>query len=133
MTSCLSVFIFLAVKLAFATPEAALTQQPLHRITKPMTTTTPLPTLTSCPSLGKRQDSSYPTICGYSNGVQQAARTAEPGWACTTDVVHGLWGFCQTSAYAAGQCTLGGNCVDEFACTTGCGTVGDAAVGTFRW
>ena len=124
---------FVAAILAFATPGAALTKQLLQKITKSMTTTAPSPALTGSPGLGRRQDTSYPTICGYSNGIRQAARTAEPGWACTTDVVHGLWGFCQTSAYAAGQCTLGGNCVDQFACTTGCGVVDDTSLRTFTW
>lgn len=125
--------ILFVVDLSFASWEPASTQQPLQTITNSTATNAQLPLLTSSPTLERRQDGSYPTICGYSKGIQQSARSAELGWACTTDMVRGLWGFCQTSVYSAGQCSLGGNCVDQFACTTGCGRVSDTFVGTFTW
>jgi hypothetical protein len=80
----------------------------------------------------KRQGSGEST-CGFANGNANEPRTAAPGYDCTVDTAHGLWGFCPTTVVAATDCGLAGNCVDAYSCSTGCGLVGVPGITTFTW
>lgn len=81
----------------------------------------------------KRQDEIRASTCGYGNGRVDVPRTADPGFDCRVDVQKRLWGFCPTTVIAASDCGLAGACVDNHACSTGCGISGDSTITTFSW
>jgi hypothetical protein len=80
--------------------------------------------------LKKREDVS---TCGYGDGRADHPRTADAGVDCRVDTQKALWGFCPTTVIAASDCGLAGACVDNHACSTGCGIFADATVTTFYW
>lgn len=69
----------------------------------------------------KRQAISSTTACGYDNGDPTKGRSAATGFACFTDTVYGLWGFCPTQLLPTTDCGLVALCVDSHSCTAGCG------------
>jgi hypothetical protein len=83
-------------------------------------------------SLAKRVTSELST-CGYYDGDPTKPRTANSGFDCRVDTLHGLWGFCPTTVIVATDCGLAGNCVDSHACSTGCGIANSAIITTFTW
>jgi hypothetical protein len=73
------------------------------------------------------------STCGYYNGDPTKPRTANEGYDCRIDSTHGLWGFCPTTVIAAVDCGLAAACVDEAACSNGCGVRGQPTMTTFTW
>jgi hypothetical protein len=69
----------------------------------------------------------------YLNGDITRSRTANQGFDCRVDVSNNLWGFCATSVVAATSCGLVGSCVDNHACSSGCGFTNSAGVSTLTW
>ncbi|KAL2129890.1 hypothetical protein VTI74DRAFT_7165 [Chaetomium olivicolor] len=57
----------------------------------------------------------------FSSGDGSKVRTANGGFDCRVDLLHDLWGFCPSTVIAATDCGLAGSCVDNFACSKGCG------------
>lgn len=81
----------------------------------------------------KRQEQVRASTCGYGEGRADHPRTADIGFDCRVDIQKQLWGFCPTTVIAASDCGLAGACVDNHACSTGCGISGVATVTTFHW
>ncbi|KAK3401524.1 hypothetical protein B0T20DRAFT_116423 [Sordaria brevicollis] len=57
----------------------------------------------------------------FLSGDPTRTRTANPGFDCRIDLSAKLWGFCPTTVIAASDCGLAGSCVDNHACSKGCG------------
>ncbi|KAK3950015.1 hypothetical protein QBC32DRAFT_218365 [Pseudoneurospora amorphoporcata] len=57
----------------------------------------------------------------FLSGDSSKTRTANPGYDCRIDLSAKLWGFCPTTVIAASDCGLAGSCVDNHACSKGCG------------
>ncbi|KHE87566.1 hypothetical protein GE21DRAFT_1281687 [Neurospora crassa] len=57
----------------------------------------------------------------FLSGEVSKTRTANPGYDCRIDLGARLWGFCPTAVIAASDCGLAGSCVDNHACSKGCG------------
>ncbi|KIH86391.1 hypothetical protein SPBR_08487 [Sporothrix brasiliensis 5110] len=58
--------------------------------------------------------------CGYLDGNASAPRSAQPGFDCRIDTLHGIWGFCPTTVIAATDCGLAAACSDSGTCTSIC-------------
>ncbi|KAF2156280.1 hypothetical protein K461DRAFT_265688 [Myriangium duriaei CBS 260.36] len=63
--------------------------------------------------------------CGF--GHDGGARTAEPGYECRVDPSLGLWNFCPSTVVTATGCGMNGRCIDQSACSTGCGPFFDGS------
>ena len=68
----------------------------------------------------------------FLGGDVSKTRTANPGYDCRIDLSAKLWGFCPTTVIAASDCGLAGSCVDNHACSKGCGFT-DQDLTTFTW
>ncbi|KAI0469687.1 hypothetical protein GGR56DRAFT_662208 [Xylariaceae sp. FL0804] len=73
------------------------------------------------------------STCGYANGDPANPRTANSGFDCRVDADQGLWGFCPTTVISASDCGLAGACVDQGACSSGCGKTQSTELTTFTW
>lgn len=91
------------------------------------------PNSTARVELGKRDDNTITSTCGYSTGDANQPRTANPGFDCTIDSANGIWGFCPTTVVDAGDCGLADNCVDLAGCKNGCGVFSKTGLTTFSW
>lgn len=68
----------------------------------------------------------------FLGGDVSKTRTANPGYDCRIDLSAKLWGFCPTTVIAASDCGLAGSCVDNHACSKGCGFT-NLDLTTFTW
>lgn len=68
----------------------------------------------------------------FLSGEVSKTRTANPGYDCRIDLGARLWGFCPTAVIAASDCGLAGSCVDNHACSKGCGYTNQDFT-TFTW
>lgn len=68
----------------------------------------------------------------FLSGDPSKTRTANPGFDCRIDLSAKLWGFCPTTVIAASDCGLAGSCVDNHACSKGCGFTNQDMT-TFTW
>ncbi|KAH8899760.1 hypothetical protein GQ53DRAFT_201178 [Thozetella sp. PMI_491] len=73
------------------------------------------------------------STCGYLNGDPTKPRTAESGFVCRIDTAHGIYGFCPTTVIVATDCGLGGACLDQHACSKGCGITSSPGITTWTW
>ncbi|MCV5185639.1 hypothetical protein OFB79_25830, partial [Escherichia coli] len=64
--------------------------------------------------------------------AESKTRTAIPGYAFRIVLGVLLWGFCPTAVIAASDCGLAGSCVDNHACSKGCGYTNQDFT-TFTW
>lgn len=82
----------------------------------------------------KRQNGAIVTRLStiFLSGDSSRSRTANPGYDCRIDLSAKLWGFCPTTVIAASDCGLAGSCVDNYACSKGCGFT-DQDLTTFTW
>jgi hypothetical protein len=68
----------------------------------------------------------------YSTGDVTKRKTAGFGFNFQIDYGQRLWGFCPVEVEKLEDC-LTGSCFDDFACSTGCGHVGQSAFSTITW
>lgn len=99
----------------------------------------PLPSLPLLGTVGQvaasalfgRQD---PVVTSFSavyvGGDASRRRTAESGYEIRLDVTNGAWGFCETKI--PDQCDMGGTCIDDSACSAGCG-FSNKGLRTWTW
>lgn len=82
----------------------------------------------------KRQNGAIVTRLStvFLSGDSSRSRTANPEYDCRIDLSAKLWGFCPTTVIAASDCGLAGSCVDNHACSKGCGFT-DQDLTTFTW
>lgn len=74
------------------------------------------------------------STCGYLDGDANKPRTANAGYNCRVDTLHGLWGFCPTTVIYATDCGLGGGCLDNYSCASVCGPdTGNMQLTTWTW
>ncbi len=66
----------------------------------------------------------------YADGDASRPRYAMSGFEMRVDVAHTAWGFCATNN--PNQCDLADSCVDNAACSTGCG-FGSRVLKTWTW
>ncbi len=73
------------------------------------------------------------STCGYLNGDPNKPRTANLGFDCRVDTIHGLWGFCPTTVISATDCGLAAACQDSAGCSNICRYTNDPTLTTFTW
>ena len=134
MRSLLISLVFLALQYHYVV-EASTTAWPGQKLMQASSSNSTVGVL--APLLGlfkKRQEQVRASTCGYGEGRADHPRTADIGFDCRVDIQKRLWGFCPTTVIAASDCGLAGACVDNHACSTGCGILpAEAVVTTFSW
>ncbi|KAF5000844.1 hypothetical protein FGRMN_1452 [Fusarium graminum] len=98
--------------------------------TFPAATKAPFPTRPSN-HIEQRAISTELSTCGYLDGDPSKERTADSGYNCRVDTKNGLWGFCPTTVLTASDCGLAGSCIDNHACSDGCGMTDSKDLTTF--
>ncbi|KFY78884.1 hypothetical protein V499_02037 [Pseudogymnoascus sp. VKM F-103] len=132
MRSLLISLVFLALQYHNLV-EASTTARPGQKLMQASSSNSTVGLL--APILGlfkKRQEQVRASTCGFGEGRADHPRTADAGFDCRVDIQKQLWGFCPTTVIAASDCGLAGACVDNHACSTGCGISGDSTVTTFH-